>query len=81
MCMLSAALRATGDVITPLCFLFFSSLLNVVFAYVLAFGLGPFPRLGVPGVALGGSFAGMIITIILDSNKKPIHQYLFIRYV
>ena len=61
--MLSTGLRATGDVITPLCFLFFSSLLNVLFAYFLAFGLGPLPQLGVPGVALGGSFAGMIITL------------------
>ncbi len=60
---LSSDLRATGDVITPLVFLFFSSLLNVIFAYVLAFGLGPFPQLGVSGVALGGSFAGMIVTL------------------
>jgi putative MATE family efflux protein len=62
--MLSAGLRATGDVITPLLFLFFSSLLNVTCAYLLAFGLGPLPQLGVPGVALGGSFAGMIITLV-----------------
>ena len=54
---LSSNLRATGDVITPLVFLFFSSLLNVTFAYVLALGLGPFPQLGVSGLALGGSFA------------------------
>lgn len=59
---LSAALRATGDVLNPLMFLFFSSLLNVTFAYVLAFGLGPFPQLGVSGVALGGNFAGFIVT-------------------
>jgi putative MATE family efflux protein len=76
--MLSTGLRATGDVITPLCFLFFSSVLNVAFAYILAFGLGPFPQLGVPGVALGGSFAGMIITLIFMAlwwrgsfNLKP----------
>ncbi len=62
--MLSTGLRATGDVITPLFFLFFSSLLNVTFAYVLAFGIGPFPRLGVSGVALGGSSAGFMITAI-----------------
>ncbi|MDH5172061.1 MAG: MATE family efflux transporter [Gammaproteobacteria bacterium] len=59
---LSSGLRATGDVITPLLFLFFSSLLNVSFAYVLAFGLGPFPKLAVSGIALGGSFAGMLVT-------------------
>jgi len=61
---LSAGLRATGDVISPLCFLFFSSLLNISFAYCLAFGLGPLPRLGVPGVALGGSAAGMLVTLV-----------------
>jgi putative MATE family efflux protein len=60
--MLSTALRAIGDVITPLWFLFFSSLLNVVFAYLLAFGIGPFPQMGVAGVALGGSGASLAIT-------------------
>jgi len=60
--MLSTALRATGDVITPLWFLFFSSVLNVSFAYLLAFGVGPFPKLGVAGVALGGSVAGLMVT-------------------
>jgi MATE family, multidrug efflux pump len=61
---LSTALRATGDVITPLGFLFFSSLLNVVFAYLFAFGVGPLPQLGVAGVALGGGSAGMLITVL-----------------
>lgn len=61
--MLSTALRATGNVITPLCFLFFSSVFNVVFAYLLAFGIGPFPQFGVAGVALGGSGAGLLVTI------------------
>ena len=60
--MLSTALRATGDVITPLWFLFFSSVLNITFAYLLAFGIGPFPQLGVAGVALGGSGASVIVT-------------------
>lgn len=59
---LSTALRATGDVITPLWFLFFSSLLNITFAYLMAFGIGPFPQMGVAGVALGGSAAGVLVT-------------------
>ena len=62
--MLSTALRATGDVITPLWFLFFSSVLNILFAYLLAVGIGPFPRMGVAGVALGGGFAGLSITCL-----------------
>ena len=61
--MLGTALRATGDVITPLWFLVFSSLLNVIFAYLLAFGVGPLPQLGVAGVSLGGSFGAALITI------------------
>jgi len=61
---LSTSLRATGDVITPLWFLFFSSALNVLFAYLLAFGVGPLPQWGVTGVALGGGSAGLIITVL-----------------
>ena len=61
--MLSTALRATGNVITPLWFLFFSSIFNVTFAYLLAFGVGPLPQLGVAGVALGGSTAGMLVSV------------------
>jgi Na+-driven multidrug efflux pump len=62
--MLGTALRATGDVITPLWFLLFSSVLNVTFAYLLAFGIGPLPQLGVAGVSLGGSFGGALITVV-----------------
>jgi putative MATE family efflux protein len=62
--MLSTGLRATGNVITPLWFLFFSSVFNVTFGYALAFGLGPLPPLGVSGVALGGSTAGMLVTLV-----------------
>lgn len=60
--MLGTALRATGDVITPLWFLLVSSVLNVAFAYLLAFGVGPLPQLGVSGVSLGGSFGAALIT-------------------
>ena len=62
--MLATALRATGDVITPLWFLLFSSVLNVTFAYMLAFGIGPLPQLGVPGVSLGGSVGATLITAL-----------------
>lgn len=78
---LSTALRATGDVITPLWFLFFSSLLNVCMAYMLAFGVGPFPAMGVEGVGLGGGFAGAVITCLFVTlwwrghfNLKPLKR-------
>lgn len=62
--LLSTALRATGDVITPLWFLTVSSLFNVVFGYCLAHGVGPLPALGVAGVALGGSFAAAMVASV-----------------
>lgn len=62
--MLSTALRATGDVITPLWFLFFSSLFNVLFAYALAFGRWGMPEIGVPGISLGGSTAASMVALL-----------------
>jgi len=78
---LSSALRATGDVINPLWFLFFSSVFNVVFAYLLTFGIGPLPQLGVAGVALGGGLAGFAVTLLFllfwwwgKFSLKPVKQ-------
>lgn len=62
--MLSTALRATGDVITPLWYLLVSSTLNIVFAYLLAYGHFGLPRMGVAGVGLGGGFAGAVVTCL-----------------
>jgi putative MATE family efflux protein len=77
--MLSTALRAIGDVITPLWFLFFSSLVNIALAWLLAYGIGPFPNMGIEGVALGGSFGASVVTLIFafiwwrgKFNLKPI---------
>ncbi len=79
--LLSTALRATGDVMTPLIFLVFSSAFNILFAYLLAFGIGPLPRLGVAGVALGGGSAGLIVTLFFvlfwwrgSFNLKPLKR-------
>ena len=79
--MLGTALRATGDVITPLLFLIFSSALNIAFAYMLAFGIGPLPEMGVAGVSLGGSFGSALITVVFTAvwwrgkfNLKPVKQ-------
>lgn len=62
--MLATALRAIGDVITPLWFLAASSVLNVMCAWLLAFGIGPLPQLGVTGISLGGSAGASLITSI-----------------
>ncbi|MFT4520256.1 MAG: putative MATE family efflux protein [Halioglobus sp.] len=79
--MLGTALRATGDVITPLWFLLASSSLNIGFAYMLAFGIGPLPKMGVAGVSLGGSFGAALITIVFvavwwrgNFNLQPVKR-------
>jgi Na+-driven multidrug efflux pump len=76
--MLATALRATGNVITPLWFLLFSSVLNVTGAYLLTFGIGGLPRFGVAGVSLGGSTGAAIMTVFFvifwwrgNFNLKP----------
>ena len=61
---LSTALRATGDVITPLLYLVVSSTFNIGFAYLFAFGIGPLPEMGVAGVSLGGSLGAALVTLI-----------------
>ncbi|MGH9464209.1 MAG: MATE family efflux transporter, partial [Thermoanaerobaculia bacterium] len=51
--MLSGALRAAGDARTPLQLGVLYTVLNVVFNVVFITGLGPFPRLGTAGAAVG----------------------------
>jgi putative MATE family efflux protein len=60
--MLGTALRAVGDVITPLWFMLGSNVLNIIFAYNLAYGTNDLPAMGVAGVALGGGLASVIVT-------------------
>jgi putative MATE family efflux protein len=62
--MLATALRAVGDVITPLWFMLGSNLLNIFFAYNLAYGSNGFPAMGVAGVALGGGIASTMIALV-----------------
>ena len=47
--------RATGDTQKPMYVTGMMNVLNVVSAYVMIFGLGPIPRLGLRGAALATS--------------------------
>lgn len=49
----TAVFRAVGDSKTPMNIAIIMNLLNVLFNYLLMFGIGPFPALGVQGLALG----------------------------
>lgn len=49
---LGAILRGLGDSKTPLVYLAYATVLNIILDPILIFGLGPIPRLGVAGAAL-----------------------------
>ncbi len=66
---LSAILRGLGDSRTPLLFLVYSTVINIILDPVLIFGWGPIPRLGVSGAALA--------TVI----AQGISAFLAVRYL
>jgi len=49
--MITSALNGAGDTITPLITLVFVNIANILFDWLLIFGVGPFPELGVAGAA------------------------------
>jgi putative MATE family efflux protein len=62
--MLGGAFRAAGDARTPLRLGIAATALNAVFNLVLIPGLGPIPRLGPYGAALGTVTANVIVALI-----------------
>jgi len=70
----SALLRGYGDTKTPMKFMIFSSLLNIVLDPFIIFGIGFFPALGVKGAAYATIFsravAGVAGIYLLFTGKK-----------
>jgi putative MATE family efflux protein len=60
--MFGAALRSAGDARTPLRLGVLLTVLNVGFNVILIPGLGPIPRLGAAGAAIGMSLAGLVVS-------------------
>ena len=73
---ISSLMQGAGDTVTPLYLSGSINLLNILFNYLLIFGVGPLPELGVVGAALGTIFARMIGAvaglIIFYSGKNVI---------
>lgn len=65
MTLLGSVLRATGDTKTPMKIGLVTNLLNVILDFILIFGLGPIPALGVIGTAIGTLIARTVGTILL----------------
>ncbi|MGE5553427.1 MAG: MATE family efflux transporter [Betaproteobacteria bacterium] len=62
---LSAILRGLGDSRTPLRFLFYATVINIILDPLMIFGVWPFPRMGVAGAALATVLAQAISVLLL----------------
>lgn len=70
---ISSALRGSGDTITPMIVNVLINLINLIGNYLLIFGIGVFPRLGVHGAAIASSVArvsGFILLLALLKYRK-----------
>lgn len=67
----NAMFRATGDTKTPLGISLTATALNIILDPLLIFGIGPFPKLGVSGAALGSALS---VTIGLALYLFAIHR-------
>jgi putative MATE family efflux protein len=74
--MVSGALRAAGDARTPMRLGVLLTALNIAFNVAFITGLGPFPRMGTAGAAVGTTIAGLIVAgvagYLLFSGSLPV---------
>jgi putative MATE family efflux protein len=75
----SAILRGFGDSKTPLFFLLFSTVVNIVLDPILIFGLGPIPKMGVNGAALATIIAQGIAFLLAAGYLNKTNELLAIR--
>jgi len=72
----SAIMRGAGDTRTPMLVMLVINIVNIILAYTLAYGVGPFPRLGVLGSGIGAATArglgGLLILVLLIRGKGPV---------
>lgn len=65
--MIGSIFRGLGDMKTPLYCTLIVTVVNIVGDYVLIFGIGPFPRLGVTGAAIavaGSRVVGLVASLV-----------------
>ena len=77
--MVSGALRAAGDARTPLRLGIVLTVLNIACNVAFITGLGPLPRLGTAGAAVGTTVAGLVVSAIagylLFSGRLPVRWH------
>jgi len=74
--MVGGALRAAGDARTPLRLGILLTVLNVACNVAFITGLGPLPRMGTAGAAVGTTVAGLVVSVVafylLFSGSLPV---------
>jgi putative MATE family efflux protein len=77
--MVSGALRAAGDARTPLRLGILLTVLNIACNIVFITGVGPAPRLGTAGAAVGTTVAGITVSLVagwlLFSGRLPVRWH------
>ena len=80
MMVVNGVLQGTGDMRTPLLIMIIANAVNVVGNYLLIFGIGPFPQMGVAGAAvataLAGALGGLIGVRALFHPRCKVHLSL-----
>lgn len=82
--MVVSALRGAGDTLTPLWVLLGINSGNILFDWLLIFGIGPFPELGVEGAAwavvISRSIGALVQLWIVSSGRFAIQMPLIARW-
>jgi putative MATE family efflux protein len=61
---MSAALRAAGDALTPVWIAAIGNVINIVLAYLLVYGFGPVPAMGIQGAAYAAGVSYLVVSVI-----------------
>lgn len=75
----SAILRGLGDSKTPLRFLFYATVINILLDPIFIFGLGPIPKMGINGAALATILAQAIAFFMAIKYLNNSSEVLSIR--